>query len=105
MSQREFRTAAGGEFRQLGEPSDRMFRARVCNYGVPDTYRTSWAPGVFTRSLSQRLPKAVWSHDWNRPIGKVVAYHDGPEGLDVDVQLADFDAVPDARMAHSLLQD
>lgn len=83
----------------------RTFEARICNYGVVDSKGTSWAPGVFTRSLESGLPKAVWSHDWQRPIGQVTGYTDSAEGLDVTVQLADFDAVPDARMAHSLLSD
>lgn len=101
---RETRSGISGEFREVAG-KERTFRARVCNYNVPDSYRTSWAPGVFSRSLTNKLPKAVWSHDWNRPIGKVVDYIDGPDGLDVEVQFADFDAVPDARMAHSLLKD
>lgn len=92
----EIRTADNGR---------RQFTARVCNYGVPDTYRTSWAPGVFTRSLEKKLPTAVWSHNWDRPIGKVIEYNDSDEGLDVTVEMADPEAVPDARMAISLIDD
>lgn len=100
----EFRSLVGaGEIRAVAG-SDNQFVARVCNYGVVDTYGTSWAPGVFADSLRSKLPKAVWSHDWNRPIGKVVSFEDGQDGLDVTVQLAG-DYAPDARMAHGFLKD
>lgn len=100
----ELRNMAG-EVRMVGDPGARMFTARVCNYGPVDTYGTSWAPGVFADSLRAGNVKSVWSHDWTRPIGKVISFTDTPQGLDVTVQLADFDAVPDARMAWSLLRD
>ena len=101
---REFRSIAA-EFRQSAD-DERMFSATVCRYNVTDQHRTKWSPGVFTDSLRSKLPKAVWSHDWNpahRPSWS--SYEDSPEKLDVNVKLADFDAVKDARMAHSLLKD
>jgi HK97 family phage prohead protease len=83
----------------------RIYAARVVNYGPPDSHGTSWAPGVFAESLKRKMPKSVWSHDPARPIGKVVEFRDTDEGLDVMVQFADLDSVPDARMAYSLLKD
>ena len=101
---REIRAGQISEVR-TAENGRRQFRARICNYGVVDTYSTSWAPGVFTRSLEKKLPTAVWSHNWDRPIGKVIDYTDGPDGLDVTVEMADPEHVPDARMAISLIDD
>ena len=101
----EVETREGMGVRPEGDPEKRMFAARVLNYNQVDDHGTSWAPGVFTDSLRSKKPPAVWSHQANRPIGKVVDYRDSEEGLDVIVQLADFDAVPDARMAHALLRD
>lgn len=82
-----------------------IYAARIVNYGPVDSHGTSWAPGVFTESLQRKMPKSVWSHDPTRPIGKVIEYRDSEEGLDVLVQFADLNAVPDARMAYSLLDD
>lgn len=78
------------------------FTVRAVNYNVPDTYRTSWAPGVFTEALSQRanMP-VVWNHDQGDPVGHVVAHRESPDGLDLDVEFDDFDAVPRARQAHA----
>lgn len=99
---KELRSA--GKIR-VEDEGKRIYAARIVNYGPVDSHGTSWAPGVFAESLRNKLPKSVWSHDAARPIGKVVSYRDSDEGLDVLVQFADFDAVPDARMAHSLLKD
>lgn len=104
MPKRETRSAPIGEI-QTDADNHQYFEARVCSYNVPDTYKTSWSKGVFTRSLEKKLPTAVFSHDWTRPIGKVVSYTDTDEGLNVRVQLADSSAVPDARMVQSLLAD
>lgn len=101
----ETREGAAFGVRPEGDPDKRLFAARVLNYGPVDDHGTSWAPGVFAESLRSKKPPAVWSHQANRPIGKVVDYRDSSEGLDVIVQLADFEAVPDARMAHALLRD
>lgn len=78
------------------------FTARAVNYNVPDTYRTSWAPGVFKDALEQRseMP-VVWNHDWADPVGFVTGYRDSGGGLDIDVEFDDFEAVPRARQAHA----
>ncbi len=83
----------------------RTVQVRALTYNVPDTYGTSWKPGVFNASLRNRLPAVCWSHDRRRVVGKVVDWTDTPGGLDLTIQLADPDAVPDARMVQSLLQD
>lgn len=90
---------------RVEDAEKRIYAARIVNYGPVDSHGTSWAPGVFAESLQRKMPKSVWSHDPTRPIGKVIQYRDTDEGLDVLVQFADLDAVPDARMAYSLLHD
>jgi len=92
------------EFREAGEGKTPGFTARALNYGVRDSYGTSWAPGVFSASLRDKLPPVVWGHDWNDPIGRVVSYTDGADGLDIDVELDDFDAVPRAKQAYAQLR-
>lgn len=101
---RETRAGKVGEIR-TGDDGRHYFTARICNYGVPDTYRTSWAPGVFADSLKRKLPTAVFAHQWDRPIGKVVSYEEHSDGLDVTVRMSDLDANPDAKRMYHHLKD
>lgn len=98
----ETRTVVCGELRAI-QDKPRSFTARVVNYGVVDSYGTSWAQGVFARSLAEGLPPVVWCHDWTDPIGRVTGYREDETGLDIDVEFDDFEAVPRARQAHSQL--
>ena len=94
----EHRSVGGAEVRSVDEEK-RQVDARAVVYNVVDSYGSVWRPGCFTRSLERKKPSVVWGHDWLDPIGKVIDYRDGPEGLDVTIQLDDFDAVPRARQA------
>jgi HK97 family phage prohead protease len=85
------------------------FTAKLVSYGVPDSYRTSWTKGVFTRALEARAGDGhaipvVWNHDWADPVGQVVSYRDESDGFYGDVEFDDFDAVPRARQAHAQLR-
>lgn len=108
----ETRAAVGSiEFRDATDGAKPGFTARAVNYGVRDSYGTSWAPGVFKESLEARMPPVVWGHDWNDPIGRVVGYREverrgegDPGGLEIDVELDDLDAVPRARQAYAQLK-
>lgn len=99
----ERRQALLNEIRGIDEEK-RQFTARVVNYNVVDSYGSVWAPGVFTRSLERKLPKVTWGHDWLDPIGVVIESTDRADGLDLRVQLDDFDAVPRARQAFAQLK-
>ncbi|GAA1712302.1 hypothetical protein GCM10009765_71770 [Fodinicola feengrottensis] len=103
MTKHEQRSLPGVELRALDEEK-RQFTARVCSYGVADSYGSVWAPGVFTRGLQQKLPKCAWGHDWTEVIGRGISYEEHPDGLDMTVQLDDFDAVPKARQAWAQLK-
>lgn len=105
MSRRERRAMHAGGIRMAGDGAEGQFEARVCNYNVADTYGTVWLPGCFADALREKLPKVVWGHDWHEPIGRVVDYRDSDEGLDVIVQLSDFEAVPRARQCWVQLRD
>lgn len=103
---KEIRAGKLTEFRSEPEEDGRYyFTARVCNYGVADSYKTAWKPGVFRASLERELPTAVFAHQWDRPIGRVVSYNDGPEGLDVRIRMSDLEANPDAKRMWSHLVD
>lgn len=108
----ETRTAEIVEVRGPGtdKPDARPgFTAKLVSYGVPDTYRTSWTKGVFTRALEQRAAvgasiPVVWDHNWADPVGQVVAYRDEQDGFYGDVEFDDFDAVPRAKQAYAQMQ-
>lgn len=102
---REKRAGKIGELRFDEDDGRHYFTARIVNYEVPDSYRTSWAPGVFTRSLEQKLPTAVFAHQWDRPIGKVVSYQEQSDGLDVTVRMSDLEVNPDAKRMYYHLKD
>jgi len=43
-------------------------------------------PGAFKASLSKRMPKGVWAHDWSKPIAKTLEAYETAEGLVVKAQ-------------------
>lgn len=45
----------------------------VAAVGNKDSVGDIVAPGAFNGSLRRRKPRVVWGHDWNQPIGKVLA--------------------------------
>lgn len=101
---REYRNISGGEIRSIDHDA-KTFTAKVLSYDTTDTYGTQFRTGCFSKSIDEKMPRSTWAHDWTRPIGKVIAVRDTGDGLEADFQLADFDAVPDARMAYSLIKD
>lgn len=78
---------------------------RIMKYGVVDSYKTRFMPGVFTRSIEDDdVVAACWAHDGTRPIGTVSDFRDSAEHLDATLTFLDFEAVPDARMAHETVK-
>jgi hypothetical protein len=75
------------------------------NYNRADHHASVWRPGVFAESFKRSMPASCWSHDLTRPIGRAIDADDRRDGLDLRVKLADPEAVPDAKMARSLLAD
>lgn len=101
----EYRDATAGEVRSIDDAT-RQVVARVCTFNAkPDTYGTTWKSGVFTDSLRSQLPVVCWGHDQRNVVGSVVGYEEQPDGLDVTIQFANPDDVPQARAAYSLIKD
>ena len=67
--------------------------ARVLTYGTVDSYATTFAKGVFTESMQDRMPRIVWSHDWADVIGVWQGYEEDDSGLTLIGQL-DLDMIP-----------
>lgn len=83
----------------------RTFEARAVAYDVVDDYGTRFLPGVFAKSLAERMPVVAWAHSWDEPIGRIMAAEERDDGLYVTGQLSDPDAVPRARQAIAQLAD
>ncbi|RYG99894.1 MAG: hypothetical protein EON58_02200 [Alphaproteobacteria bacterium] len=56
----------------LDGASEGTVEAIVNTFEVIDSYNERVKPGAFVESLAEKLPKFVWGHDWQRPIGKVL---------------------------------
>lgn len=74
-------------------------------HNVLDNYRTDWAPGCFDESFAKRLPVMVWNHNADMLIGAGVRTENLGDKSRVVQRFANFDAVPQARAAHSMISD
>ena len=110
----ECRVVLGGDIRAVENGDQREVEARICSYGVgPDTYQTTWKPGWALDGLRESLAAGVpvpmvFGHDEKNlanVVGSVAGYEDRPEGLYVRMRMANFDEVPAARTAYSLIRD
>jgi HK97 family phage prohead protease len=103
----EYRETTGGDIRTAETDGQHTVTAKVCSYGVgPDTYKTTWTRGTFTDGFrSHGMPAIAWGHDSRSIIGSVTDVDDRPDGLYVTGTFANFDEVPKAREAFSLLRD
>jgi HK97 family phage prohead protease len=82
----------------------RTVEAVVVAYNTIDDYNTRFRPGVFADSLEARLPRMVWAHRWDEPVGRWEDYRDTATELTLIGELDDFDAVPRARQASAQLR-
>lgn len=47
-----------------------LIEAIVSVFSNLDSQKEVVTPGAFTKSLSQRMPKGVWGHDWSQPVAR-----------------------------------
>lgn len=110
------RVAQGGGIRFVENPDTgvREVEARICCYGVgPDTYGSTWRQGWAGDSIREaqatgRPIPVVFGHDERNLaniVGSVAGFDDRPDGLYVRMRMANFDEVPSARVAYSLIRD
>lgn len=64
-----------------------VVEAYVSIFGNVDSYGEVVDKGAFAESLATKLPKVVWSHDWQQPIGVVNAAREDEKGLYVKFTL------------------
>lgn len=61
---------------------DGIVEAYVAIYGNVDSYNERIKFGAFKNSIESRRPGVVWSHDFQRPIGKTLEVREVPPGSD-----------------------
>lgn len=92
-----------GQVRAVGEQG--TVEVLAVAYGVVDDYGSLWVPGVFTKSLAQRMPTFAWAHSWDEPIGRGIDSREDPAvGQYVTLRLDLDDDVPRARQAYKQMQ-
>lgn len=80
-------------------PDGRTLSGWAVRYGVVDDYLTMFTRGMWDASLAASLPVLCWSHDWSRPLGRIVDADDRAAGLFITARFDDPADVPDARQA------
>lgn len=61
--------------------SEGIIEAYVSVFGNIDSYGDIILRGAFLESLSKKLPKGVWSHNWEMPIAKTLEAREDEKGL------------------------
>lgn len=106
---REYRQVVA-EYRLDGKKPGAIV-ADVVTYNKLDDYGTTFKPECFTDSLSTRMPRICWAHDWADPIGQWTDAEDTTKRLRLAGQLdlgmipdTSTPAVPSAHRAYSQLE-
>ena len=66
---------------------DGIVEAYVSIFGNVDSANEIVEKGAFAESLANKMPKVVWSHNWDEPIGKVLVAREDEKGLYCKFQL------------------
>lgn len=64
-----------------------IVEAYVSIFGNVDLAGEVVDKGAFAESLGKKLPKMVWSHDWEQPIGTTLEAREDEKGLYIKAQL------------------
>lgn len=103
---RAFRRIQNANVRAIQIDGQPGVTLKIVRYNVVDDYGSVWMPGCVLDGLNERLPQMAWSHDRSSIIGRAVpGFVDDGDGQIVNFRFANLDRVPDANMAHSLVDD
>lgn len=89
-----------------------IIRVKFASFGNVDSAGDLLVRGCFAKSIIERGPASatnrkiafLWQHDFADPIGKVLKIEELEDGAYAEVQLSNFDAVPNAKRAwHQLI--
>lgn len=56
----------------VNDEGNGVVTAFVSVTGLVDNVKDNIHPGAYTETLKKRMPKGVWSHDWNQPTAKTL---------------------------------
>lgn len=90
-----------------------IVRVKFASFGNKDSAGDILIRGCFAKSINDRGPESatnrkiafLWQHDRTDPIGRVLRIEELEDGAYADVQLSNFDAVPNAKRAWYQLND
>lgn len=88
-------------------------RLKFASFGNRDSAGDILIKGCFAKSIQERGPESstnrkiafLWQHDMHDPIGKILSIEEREDGAYAEVQLSDFEAVPNAKRAWAQLND
>lgn len=72
MSVMEYKNVAVGGVSQVKDEGDGVVVAYVSVTGVEDNVADIIEPGAYKRTLTKRIPKGVWGHQWTTPTSKTL---------------------------------
>lgn len=90
-----------------------IIEIKFAAFGNIDSDRDILIKGCFAKSIQERGPGSsthrkiafLWQHDLHDPIGKIVKIEEREDGAYAEVQLSNFEAVPNAKRAYYQLID
>lgn len=86
---------------------------KFASFGNKDSVGDILIKGCFAKSIKERGPESntnrkitfLWQHNMADPIGRILAIEEREDGAYAEVQLSNFDAVPNAKRAWYQLVD
>lgn len=73
------------------DEAEGIIEAIASVFGVVDSYGERVVPGAFAKSLSKKLPKGVWMHDWAQPVARTIeAYELAPGDTRLPESIREF---------------
>lgn len=90
-----------------------VIRVKFASFGNKDSAGDILIKGCFAKSINERGPESstnrkiafLWQHNMADPIGRILAIEELEDGAYAEVQLSNFDAVPNAKRAWYQLVD
>lgn len=90
-----------------------IIEIKFAAFGNIDSDRDILIKGCFAKSIQERGPGSsthrkiafLWQHDLHDPIGKILKIEEREDGAYAEVQLSNFEAVPNAKRAYYQLID
>ncbi len=97
----------------ISDEEKHIVRVKFASFGNRDSAGDILVKGCFAKSINDRGPESatnrkiafLWQHNMADPIGKVLSIEELEDGAYADVQLSNFDAVPNAKRAWFQLKD